>query len=406
MKKIIYNPVLHLGLYVLLLVATPFLLLQNYLQTAIGMSSEAMLNLGGLELPYVVIVFGSVLLLGLIIFRKHLTRFRVVSFLAIFVFLWLGQQAADFYFDHNFYDLQHNWHYFAYSIFAYLAWRVLSGRNLSTHQIILYTYFGALLISTFDEGIQVFISNRIFDISDIGKDAWGSLLGLSFIFFTIQEGQVFKGKWHLQQPTIAAYLRAPLSLLILAILLNYSLLLVSSLLTEIIYWHIIIIVTLTIFLTVFLIIHYLQHKILRWIILSSIALLVVAQTASFMHYYDSGIVHNRYGLIIYRGIPIPFFDIMIYPEGGFRLVDKKHYFNKRDQATINKYAQDILLIGTGHQGRGGRGFPINEDVQFIYNKNTGQAVQIIRLKTPQACDLFNRLTKEGYSVLFIIHNTC
>ena len=111
-------------------------------------------------------------------------------------------------------------------------------------------------------------------------------------------------------------------------------------------------------------------------------------------------------MIVYKGIPIPYFDIMIFPDGTFRLVDKKIYFNQKDKVNrIFKYANDILLIGSGENGEGGMGF-IDEqrETQFIFNSQKKLPLQVIVLKTPDACKEFNLLNKKGYDVMFIIHN--
>jgi len=97
---------------------------------------------------------------------------------------------------------------------------------------------------------------------------------------------------------------------------------------------------------------------------------------------------------------------MIFENGFFRFVDKKHVFNKRDINTIGSYTSDILLIGAGKYGKGGKGFPEDLITQFIFNKEKKNVIQIIILSTPEACVKFNQLKKEGYNVVFIIHNTC
>ena len=51
-----YSPLINFILYVMLLVATPFLLLQNYLQSFIGKLSIYNFELFGITVPYVVII--------------------------------------------------------------------------------------------------------------------------------------------------------------------------------------------------------------------------------------------------------------------------------------------------------------------------------------------------------------
>jgi hypothetical protein len=109
---------------------------------------------------------------------------------------------------------------------------------------------------------------------------------------------------------------------------------------------------------------------------------------------------------VYKGIPIVFYDVMIFPNGTFRLVDKKHYFNSRDQTFFMEHKPDIIIIGSGAEGLGGRGFVKQSPHQFMYNPHIQRGTQVIILKTPEACEVFNRLKRERKNVLFVLHNTC
>jgi len=61
-----YSPKVHLLLYELLLIATPFLLLQNYLQAAIGIFSEKKVEIFGISIPLTVLI-AIIFLSGIII---------------------------------------------------------------------------------------------------------------------------------------------------------------------------------------------------------------------------------------------------------------------------------------------------------------------------------------------------
>ena len=406
MLQRLHDPFKHLGLYVLLLVMTPFIMLQNYLQTAVGMASRASFDIFALEIPFVLAAFLAFLGAVLILARRSLNRYIGFSLALVLLHIAIGQQIADYYFRHHFYDLQHNWHYFAYSILAYLMYRALVRYELQPARIILFTFLGALVISSFDEAIQVLISSRVFDIGDIAKDTWGSLAGMIFIFCGLEKGCVFEKPFRIRHTRFKAYLESSLAALTGAWIFAFILLNVSSLLTESKYLLTAILITLCLAATTFLIIHLTQWKRLRWIIITGLTIVILAQVVAIVQYRDKPIVMNRYGLLVYRGLPLPFFDILIHPNGRPRLVDKKHMFNKRDQDTIHGLASDILLIGSGHEGQGGRGFRETTEMQFVFNKYTGRGMQVIILPTPQACKLYNRLQQEGRSVLFIIHNTC
>ena len=402
----ITHPTVHLALYILLLVMTPFLLLQNYLQTAIGRLSESTIALGDYELPVVVglvLVFSALLLTSL---RKKLHIFHFLGLGIVLVQLWIGQSVADYYFRHRFYDLQHNWHYFAYGIFSYLVYRVAERMKLTRNRTILFTIVGALVISTFDEAIQVFISSRIFDIGDIAKDSWGSLTGMLFIFVGLESGALAKEAHCIRHTHLKAHLNSSVGLLFWVWVFIFILLNVSALLTDREYLGAAVLITLAVFISAFLLAHISQWRPARWVLGILFTAVILILSASMLTHRDEPVLCKKYGLIMYKGIPIPFFDVMIHPNGWPRLVDKKHLFNARDQNTLHSLGGDILLIGSGHEGQGGRGFRRSEEMHFVFNKYTGQGMQVIVLPTPQACKLYNSLQRDGKSVLFVIHNTC
>lgn len=393
-------------LYILLLIATPFLLLQNYLQSFIGNLSKATFEISQLEIPYIVVIALFFALILIIKNLKYLSRFRLISLFISLVLIFIGQKLTDFYFNHKFYELQFNWHYFAYGIFSYIAYRYFKSKEKSDAQIMLLTFIAAISISTFDEFIQIYISNRIFDIGDIGKDAWGSVIGMFFIFFVIKEGSIIKQSWKIREAKLKSYFNNSFSILFLEAVFTVILIFISSLLTDMIYLKYAILVSLSLFVLFFILFHLSQKKILGRIIIIFAVLIIFIQSFFFVKYHKENIVKNSYGIIVYKGIPLPFLDIMIYENGFFRFVDKKHSFNKRDINTICHHTTDILLIGSGAYGKGGLGFPEKIMSQFIFNTVKMKPIQIIILDTPQACRKYNQLKKEGYNVLFIIHNTC
>ena len=393
-------------LYMLLLVMTPFLLLQNYLQTFIGKLSLYKFEIGEIAIPYT--VFFALLFLCIIIVlnRRHLTLFRLLSTLIAFLLLIIGQKISDFYFNHSFYELQHNWHYFAYGIFSFIAYRHFKSKKKTAAQTILFTFLTAIAISTFDEFIQIHISSRIFDIGDIGKDTWGAVIGMFFIFFVVKQGEIVKHSWKIREKKIVHYFQNPFSMLILEAIFTLILLFISSQLTNIEYLIHSIIITIALFLVFFFIWHLSQRKLFKKIIFGILIICIIAQSVLFLKYNKKDIIYNSYGITVYKGIPLLFFDVMIKENGFFRFVDKKHDFNTRDLKTIYHYSTDILLIGSGDKGLGGNGFPEKQMTQFVFNAVKMRPLQVIILKTPDACKKYNQLKKEGYNVLFIIHNTC
>jgi VanZ family protein len=401
---ILFKPGTHRTLYILLLIATPFLLLQNYLQSWIGIMSASTYSVGGMDIPVSVTI--AIAIIGLILYfsYKKLNRFRAISWLIVILLFWIGQNSTDYYFNHKFYDLQFNWHYFAYGIFAFINYRALSLKKSPPEKIIRLTFVSALGASTLDEFLQVPLSNRVFDVGDISKDVWGAMIGLFIIYFILENGSILRKGWKLRQRTIIDYTKNPLSLLIVLFILSYIFMVIASLLTETIFILPAVLVTLLLFGTVFMIIHLTQFRSWRNFILAFSALLFVIQVYFFGKHFNDNIVSTSKNILIYKGIPIIYFDIMIYPNGLFRLVDKKTEFNQRDQHTIVQKCENIIVFGTGIEGGGGKGFPFSEETQFIYNELNNKGVQIILQNNKMVCKTFNRIKKEGKRPALIYHN--
>jgi VanZ family protein len=401
-----YSPQVNLTLYTLLLIATPFLIVRNYLQQMIGMTSQLSFTILGINIPYIIAIIVILLTTVLFLFRRKITNIRLFGFAVVVLMMVIGQNSTDYYFNHKFFELQHNWHYIAYAIFSYINYRFLKSKDYSSERIVLITFISAICISTFDEAIQILISNRIFDICDIAKDIWGAAIGMVFVFVIIEQGKIFKTGWRIRQRKLSNYIRYPISLLFLEMVFAYLFLLVSSVLSENKYIGMAILISVSVFLIFFFILHYSQKRIARRILIAIAVLLLVIQSGFFIKYRKSNIVFSKPGLIVYKGIPIPYFDIMIFPNGSFRLVDKKIYFNQKDKVNrIYKHVNRILLIGSGSDGEGGMGFIDKQrETQFLFNPIQKKPLQIIVLKTPEACEEFNILRRNGYDAMFIIHN--
>ncbi|MEA1972538.1 MAG: VanZ family protein, partial [Candidatus Cloacimonadota bacterium] len=278
--------------YVLLLIATPFLLLQNYLQSFIGKLSRLTFSVSDFEIPYVVVIAVIVFGFALVSYRKKLNRIRIIGIFITFLLIYIGQELTDYYFNHDFYELQYNWHYFAYGIFAFIAYRFYKSRNLPDEKIILFTFLLAIAISTFDEFIQVFISNRIFDIGDIGKDAWGSIIGLFIIYFIVEEGRIFQSNLTFRVRKISDYLQNPKALFLLETIFTLILITVASLLTEIQYIFIAILIVIGLFIIYFIVFHFSQKKIMRKVFLGLFIVIMMIQVFAFFKYRKKNIINN------------------------------------------------------------------------------------------------------------------
>jgi len=405
-KEKFHSPGTNLILYTLLLIATPFLIVRNFLQQMIGMTSQLSFTLLGMEIPYIIAIAIIFIITLAVVLRHKIKISHIYVWLVIIFMMILGQNSTDYYFNHKFFELQHNWHYIAYALFSFIMYRYLKQKKYPSERIILYTFVSAICISTSDEAIQILISSRVFDICDIAKDIWGAVIGMVAVFFIIEKAKIIRNGWKFRQKKISDYFKNSFSLLFLEMIFAYFLLLISSILSNNEYLGTVLLITLIAFFIFFFIFHNSRKKVYRIIFISFALLILVVQSIFFIKYHNLNIVYNKKGIVVYKGIPIPYFDIMIFPNGTFRLVDKKIYFNQKDQVNrIFRHVNNILLIGSGEDGKGGMGF-IDEkrETQFVFNPIKKNPLQVIVLKTPEACKEFNILKNKGHDVMFIIHN--
>jgi VanZ family protein len=398
------KPKTHRILYILLLIATPFLLLQNYLQSLIGELSNLTFSIFETSIPVTLTIAVISIIIILIFTHKKLNKLRIFSWIVIVFLFWIGQKSTDYYFNHKFYELQYNWHFFAYAIFAYLNYRILSEKKVKSQKIIALTFIYTLIISTFDEAVQIPLSNRIFDIGDIAKDLWGSMIGLFFIFFILEDGLILKNGWKIRNKKLTHYFTNPLSLLLIEFIFAYVFIITSSLLTSTEYIFISIFSSVMIVAIIISIAHISQIRLWRNLLILFFTTIIITQGFFLFKYSNKNIIYSNSKLLIYKGIPIYFFDVIIFPDGTFRLVDKKKLFNKRDQNTILDISENIIIIGSGTDGSGGIGFPQNSVSQFIYNETSEKGVQIIILENDEACNKFNALKIQGKKPSLILHN--
>jgi hypothetical protein len=106
-------------------------------------------------------------------------------------------------------------------------------------------------------------------------------------------------------------------------------------------------------------------------------------------------------LTVYKGIPVLFFDFLVYPDGRFRLVDKKSRLKVENLKYFPRRKPDILLLGngTGPESRA------DADTFFRFNEFTERCMQVIVLPTPSACRKFNELKAQRKSVMLVIHHS-
>ena len=393
----------NLLLFQFLLVATPFLLVRNFLQQAIGMFSQWSYTVAGLQIPYVLSAIALGLLIILIINLKRVKLKSLLIFVGVIIMMGIGQRFTDYYFNHDFYELQQNWHYFAYGIFAWVSWLYHKEKGNSKVRYLWTTLLMGQLISLFDETAQIFISGRVFDICDIGKDFWGVMVGMMVVIAvesTNDSDYIFR--FIHKKP--ADNFKNPYSILFIIFIYAFLFLSISSIITETSYLINVLMWTWSIFIVIVLLVYFLQYRVARWVIIAVLAGIIILMNITIKNNPQNIIVQKKPGLFEWRGIPVPYFDLMIKTDGAVQLVDKKRYFNKTDKINrIYGLTDDILLIGSGSRGQGGKGFPDNNS-HFIFNPVTKKPLQILVYPNQQACRIYNKLHSEGKKVLFIIHN--
>jgi hypothetical protein len=153
----------------------------------------------------------------------------------------------------------------------------------------------------------------------------------------------------------------------------------------------------------FFVIYACKNKIFKWI---TLVVLAGSGIFTFVNAYlmKPQVKVASSSLIYLNNLPLPYFDYMIYPEGGFRPVDKKIKFNVRDKQKMDALNPDILVLSTGSEGQGGKGWNDQEISEFYHNTKSDRFYQIIKLKNPSAYSTFNRLIQDKKKTLLIIHN--
>ncbi|MEA3445399.1 MAG: VanZ family protein [Bacteroidota bacterium] len=404
-SKNIFFPRLNLILYVFLLVITPFLFLKNYLQEAIGEISRWSVNLGFVQAPVIFSAFLIGLVFAIVFYRKYFSGMNLLIWIIVFLLWALGQQSSDHYLDTRFYDLQNNWHYIAYGIYVFLIQQLLITKKRKTAKNILIVFFLALGISTFDETFQFFISSRVFDISDIAKDLWGTIMGLIVYYLITSSTENKIAIEKIRQEKLKDYLNAPFPTLVLLLIFTYILLFTSSLLSEIKYSGQSVLISISLFLIVLFIIQKTNSKRNRTIALIIGIILMTTQIASYIMNYNNAISYNSSMIVVYKGIPIPYFDFLIRENGTIKLMDKKSNFNQTDIKYLFTKTSNILIIGgCSDDDTGSIGFPESLKSQFIFNPIINKAIQVIILPLDEACATFNRIKKSEKDVALIIHN--
>lgn len=402
-----YIPEINAVLYGALVILIPFIMLQNYLQATIYQLNQIKFDIFGIETPIIVLAFLIIIITLFILYYKQINLYRIVSFFIIVLLLILAEGLTDYYITSNYFDLQNNWHYFAYGTYSVILFRLFNLRHKPLNKVLIYTFLICFGLSTFDEGYQYFLSSRVFDVSDIAKDTWGCNLGLLAVLFVFRQGSDFKNNYKLHHKKLREYFKEPANVLLIQVFLSLFFVFFSSLMTDHKYILFAFIIPLIIFIICFFAFHFFQYKKFKKILFTFIGLLVIIQAIFIIIYFNDNFSYCDNNIVIYKGIVFPYCDIMVSSRGKINPIDKKEEFNNQDIRFLINQQHDIVLIAKGNDNSGGKGFykHNDEDIHFLYNPYTNKGIQFIILDSKQACIEFNRLKKQGKDVLMIIHNS-
>jgi hypothetical protein len=243
-------------------------------------------------------------------------------------------------------------------------------------------------------------------MGDIAKDTWGAVMGIILLYIGGSQPDTLRVDWRkLRHKTLRGYLENPASTVILLAVLGFLFLCLASLLTELEQCALVVLLTVSGFLIFFLLFHLSQRRPVKYGLLALLVAALGTQSYFFVKHRADYIVYNGPGLAIYKGVPLLFFDAMVFPDDAFRPVPKKRVFTQRDLKFFLKQKTDIIIIGSGIHGEGGRGFPEQALSQFVFNPYIDDGTQVIVLPNSEACPLFNRLKHERKDVLLVLHNT-
>ena len=252
----------------------------------------------------------------------------------------------------------------------------------------------------------MFVNGRVFDLNDIAKDGWGAVVGLVVHLWIVHEGRTL-GPEPLRPRRLADLLASTRAAFVLTLVFALLLLLVSSLLSDPGYlgWAMAVVAGLYVVFVAAL--RASSWRAGRWAVATLAALLVVGLGAARAAWPSDQTVRVERGLTLIRGFPVPLFDVLLLPGGGWRPMDKRHHFNPDDRRFLLSRRADVLVLATGFDGSGGGGFapPGARVSHFKYNPYTERPLQVIAMPTPDAIDVYNRLRREGKDqILLVVHH--
>lgn len=408
-KRILANRVLHFASIGLVCFGVPFVLVTRGLQASLRAFSHLTLPFFGFDIPFIPVVEVLMAALVLLYVRDKITKRRVYACLvmfAVFLFSWF---VTDVYLYLSLYDIQANYHYAAYGLMTVLFFRAFYREDRAQHKLIYAAFATCMLISLADEGAQRVASHRVFDLNDNAKDALGVVMGLIVVHFimtkygTADLKSIPKG-----EKRIGEYVKNPASAIVILGIFTLIFLTVSALFSDPSYWYVTVLCTFLLFAVAMALLYATRFKMGRRALSTVIVILVLAQVVSVFVYWDDGIVFHSSCVTVYRGVPVPFCDVLVYPNGMVRPADKHHIFNSEIMGFFANYAPSIIVVGSNRHGDPNA--DVNVDAKYgsylAYSSQLRRNIQVVTTSPEEACALYNQYRQEGKNVMLALHATC
>ena len=334
--------------------------------------------------------------------KKRLAALSVIA--ALFIFSWL---TTDLYGSLRLYDLQANWHYWAYVLMTVFFFRAFAREGARKDALIYAAFVICLAVSLVDEGVQRFASSRVFDLNDNAKDALGIVWGIIVVYFVMERfGTIdLKSIPQGRQP-LGVYVRNPAVALVLVTTFTLCFLVVSAMFSDPEFWYVVVLGTTALFAAAVAVLYLSRFKTGRRICVATALLLIAGQLVSIGVHRGKGITFHDSWLTVYNGVAFPMVDVLIFPNGIARPADKHHITKHELVSFFMRHEPSILLIGAEPASNLDMYLDSREGSYLVCDESVQRNVQVVVAPPKEACELFNRYKKEDKNVMCVLHATC
>lgn len=108
------------------------------------------------------------------------------------------------------------------------------------------------------------------------------------------------------------------------------------------------------------------------------------------------VIYSRFGFTLYGLVPVPALDVTVDSRGLLWFRVKSHLITLEEVSSLLDGDVRVVIIGIGWDSAA----RVEDGVRQLPNRD----VRV--LPTPEAFELFNRLSNEGEQVVLLAHTTC